>query len=315
MLNTEGTALAAHGFVADDARRWRALGPLEAAVTAYCQEYAERRGAKVVIESWPLWYQTMGHIRDRFPSSMWLYGVRDPRAVWWSAHKSARSDYDGSHALTALIEAERLWAEHGRHMQAAVYRYETVVTDTEREVRRLWTELGVDPDKGWLEYDPARDPHPKRWSWVPNATQAPDRAPLRRWYDQMPAGLQEAITRDAAAFIKAWDYTPACKAGPATLLRKWLNGASITTLKHEGKGAPEDWLRAEFGVAMRALQDTREDIRLGVERINQLMGACEGTASTQEWEMFYLRGVIDGAMTSSEIMGHIANRAIRRIMR
>lgn len=131
-------------------------------------------------------------------------------------------------AMREVIDSTRARAQsHGRHPTEHVLRLEDFVEDPEREVRRIWARLGLDPDEGWHAYRSDMDPMPERWSWIPGATSHPEPRRVHAWRQQMPLAQQRLISDPRAQMMAAWGYDAESAHERQAVVEHFMQGGSL----------------------------------------------------------------------------------------
>lgn len=324
ILHPSGEKAGRHGFSRRDVERWRSLFTItesgenvgiENAIRAIHEEYAARRKARVIVHVDRIWWQVLEELAQYFPGAPCIHVRRDPRGVWWSGQQQFEAgknrDADGRMHMQALMEAEaRLVAAQGKvSLGFCMVRYEDVVHSTEQVIGAVWKFLGVDPAKGWLKHDKNRALHRRRWSAVPNATQAPDPAMVKRWVREMPEPAQAVVSQDSAEFIAAFRYPPTYKNVRLYTVDRWLAGVPLGEID-----GGEDVMRAEFVRLRETFNRMFGDIRSLVETVNARVTELEEQPRSEPWQYDYARGVAHGMLNGNDAIAHIINHATRNMV-
>lgn len=201
-----------HGFSQADAIRWNRLFqselPSNALRTILTEAWAtmrEKTGAKVAGDSWPFYGLHLPVVAEAFPDAKYIYTTRDPRAVYWSG-ETFMGRNQGSWNSRLLLHMDRKAREFFSNRDVYVVQYEELVAHPEAVLKGLWSYLGADPDQGWVDYDVTKDPWPRRWSWIPNATKPLDPSRTKRFEQEMPQSSRRFVDLAAAEYATVWDY-------------------------------------------------------------------------------------------------------------
>jgi hypothetical protein len=322
LLNPESRTWRAHGFTRKQIERWRLLADEpEKLIRAYCDAYAEIRGADIVIESWPFWGRhsegaltALKNLHASFPSWPWICGLRDSRAVAWSTFTS-----------NSLSAATKDMLEMHAGIDVAVHsighpwlpvRYEDLVVDPERCVRQIWRGLGLDPDEGWIEYDPNRDPHPQRWRQIPKSIESIDPAVADRWKTEMPGYQANAVTESMRPYLERYGYDTASRMSTGDVLNAFLSGGPVPELSErriEVSADGIDLLRKELSLAYSIPEQTRMDVQDVLNQIKLEVQERERAPMTMEWERWHEHGQIMAMMHFADTLGHLQNRIVSRM--
>lgn len=203
-----------HGFTREDAERWQrafAEGRPADALRAVLEDAWRRMGGGEIPaaagDSWPYYMPHLPTVLEAFPDAKLIYSTRDPRATYWSG-ETFRGRRNGVLITSQLLEADRRLkavpqANDGRTLAV---RYEKLVEEPAAVLGRIWEFLGVEPGRGWVDYDAERDPWPGRWTWVSNATRPLDPSRIDRWQQEMPAAARRIVGLASAEYCAAYGY-------------------------------------------------------------------------------------------------------------
>lgn len=314
-----------HGFTDEQAARWREMvvhgdgddkhidyEGWRAAMMEMMTDFGERRGATVSGDSWPLYCGHLSMLGSAFPDAKIIFGTRDPRAVFWSGETFEKSKANGAAFLQHLLAYEH---EMRKFREARgnvlVYRYEDLVADPAKVMREVWEFLEVDPGRGWIEYDPERDPFPDRWSWIPNAVDGVDASRIDRWREEMPKEAIRDVSSAAQDYTKRYGYEqwPGNDFPDGELVRRFVSGQKIADLGDDA----ETRIRGQIarmshviGVAMTGIQKMAEAIDTEIEKDID-------SPEPSHWKRWYRFGVGAGKAIVGGMAGQLHNRLLREI--
>lgn len=218
-----------HGFAEVDIRRWAAVWRAEPQATirralrkltgrtylaTSCfrrtmpealADFARRCGASVVGDKWPWYIDHLDDVLAVFPKAYYIYNVRDPRGLWNSAQRF-KGRQRGDELLQRMLDADRGVTPYLDRPNFFALRYEDLVDEPEATCRKLFGFLGCDFDRQYLLYDPAADPYPDRWDWVPEAGEQFNPWHARKWLEQMRPDEIERVSDQAGWFIDKYGY-------------------------------------------------------------------------------------------------------------
>lgn len=217
-----------HGFAAMDIERWsehfrqaasKASGPsdwralqvarestFEAVLPEALCDFAARNGVKAVGDKWCWYIPSLALVRRVFPHARFIYTVRDPRAVWNSGQRF-RERERGDQVLAEQLAQDKLVAPLLCEPAFLTVRYEDLVLHGEQTLDRLHKFLGVRPLTSSLPARPlSEDPHPRRWDWVPEASQPLEPQHVDKWRGQMTSEQADTVTTRSQAFLERYDY-------------------------------------------------------------------------------------------------------------
>ncbi len=243
-----------HGFTSEQVARWRALalrdGPrpspetLRTLVDDVFHAFAAGRPLTAMGDSWPFWLDQARTLLDAFPDARFFYTTRDPRAVYLANDPRGRDRR--AEFLDWLLVRDRIFQTLlANDPRVHVVRYEDLVADPDATMRAAWRFLGVEPSAGWIDYDPARDAHPGRWTWIANATAPLDPSRVSSWEARLTDAERGPVALACRAYARRWGYPDAVPdtAGPADAVRAFLLGASLAELPPGTEGHVRTVLR------------------------------------------------------------------------
>lgn len=229
IFNPDSEKWRRHGFSESDVRRWsriwnaqpqaffrRTLNRLtgNSLFTTSCfrqtmppalADFADRCSASVAGDKWPGYIRYLDTLLSVFPDARIIYNVRDPRALWNSAQRF-KDRRRGDELLNLMLENDERIRPYLERPNFLTVRYEDLVCRTEETVRRMYEFLGCDFSTRYLRYDPQVDPHPDRWSWVPEAGGQIDPSHAFKWKEQVSPAEIEWVTATASSFMDHHGY-------------------------------------------------------------------------------------------------------------
>lgn len=220
-----------HGIHADDQARWRArfapafwpeaahpadvhdaeqVDVLRDVMSEVLDDFGRRLGADVVGDKWPFYTDRLPLLLDAFPDASYVHTVRDPRGQWNSAEQF-RGRGRGWQLLDDLLQRDEVVREAfaGQEARVEIVRYEELLEDPAAVIGRLAAAIGFAPQLPLPDYDPAADPLPRRWNWVPESTRVVDGWHGVKWRASVPRPTVEEIERAAAPYMERHGYEPA----------------------------------------------------------------------------------------------------------
>ena len=241
-------------------------GPPAGVLRAVETTYAERSGAEAWGEKTPDHLQHVPDILHDFPDAVVVAIVRDPRDVCLSL-RGMPWNYD------SLPESALKWRRYARltedfrrdyASQFREVRYEDLLEDPERVVRRILEWIGASFDASVLAYHErqAGPADAQREPWKEKAYQSIDPGNKNKWRDQMAPGERMVVERVAGSMMRAKDYVPQSTTIDAALLVDLgrVLGRTLATIgrrfwrrAHLSDSRPGDytpgWIRAREGDA------------------------------------------------------------------
>lgn len=173
--------------------------------TEVLTDFASRCKVKAVGDKWPFYVMGIHDLISAFPYAKLIYNVRDPRAVWNSG-QNFRGREQGDVILDEMLDADERIQPFFGYPNLITLRYEDMISNPEKELKRLYEFLGCDYSPEYLEYDPAKDPYPQRWNWVPQALGNFDKKHTEKWREQMDSEKIKEITEKSISFIERYNY-------------------------------------------------------------------------------------------------------------
>jgi len=234
------------------------LGDYGALLSRVHGEYARAKGK-------PYWANidiaTLDHmelVNEWLPTARFVQIVRDGRDVALS-HQTmpygSGNIADCAHAWAARVSVN---AKMGRILGPERYcalRFEDLVGDSEKSLRRLCDFLGVAFDGAMLHYGAMVEekiPHDRRWLW-PSLNQPPQVSKLDLWRHAMTRSQRIVFEEIATATLRDWGYETferRPKSARAYLLALWYFVTQGGRLRRLGR---------RLGVARRSLLERRAD--------------------------------------------------------
>ena len=132
------------------------LTALRACSDAIYRRLLEAGGGELLLEKTPAYALVLDFVTRLYPKARYLVLTRHPLAVWSSYVESFfDGDHEVAHAFNPLLERyvppiARLLRE--RPVPLLQLRYEELVREPEREMRRVAAFLGIDFEPGMVEY-------------------------------------------------------------------------------------------------------------------------------------------------------------------
>lgn len=170
-------------------------------------DFGQRCNARMVGDKWPWYIEYLPQVMWAFPKARFIYNVRDPRAVWNSAQRFKGRER-GDELLEEMLARDRAVSPYLGQDNFLTVRYEDLVREPAETCQRLYTFLDCSYSKEYLRYDPAEDPYPERWDWVPQAGESFDPWHTVKWKEHMRPADIERVTQHAARFIETYGYEP-----------------------------------------------------------------------------------------------------------
>lgn len=230
-----------HGFSKEDAMDWQhrfrskpQAQALAEVLGAAWEKMMKASGATVAGDSWNFYAGHLPVVKEAFPKAKFIYPTRDPRAVYWSG-ETFRGRRQGGWNSRLLLELDRKARAFFESHDVYVLKYEELMHHPERVLRDVWSYLGVDPELGYIDYDPKKDLWPARWEWVPSSTKPIDASRVDRWMKEMPADKKRIIDLAAAEYASVWGYPLELADGYSNseFVEAFMAGASLQLLPPE----------------------------------------------------------------------------------
>lgn len=264
-------------------------------------DISKRTGATVLGDSYPFYAHDIDTALGAFPDVKVIYGVRDPRAVWWSAAKhidpvtgKPRGNQAGDHAVHALLMADARM----RQMKAQdpdrifVFKYEDLVTDTRTVMDGIWTFLGVDPSQGYINYSRRKDALPGRWEWVPNATRSIESSRVNAWQDKIESVDAHRIVATTIGMMEHHGYDPKLSGAliAGHLLIAFINGRSLDSFDDEELGR----IRAEVARMHKVVNMSLTGGTIYMQELEKQASAELTALTDKQWLQNYRQGYGNG---------------------
>lgn len=229
IFNPASNSWRKHGFHETDIRRWASIwraqprailrrvlrrftGRTVLATSCFRKtmpeamaDFAQRCGARVVGDKWPRYIDHLGDVLAVFPAGKYIYNVRDPRGLWNSA-QTFRGRQRGDELLRRMLSTDQRIQPYLAQPNFLVLRYEDLVRTPQATCRQLFGFLDCEFSEEYLHYDPATDPFPERWGWVPEAGKQLDPWHTAKWQEQMRPEEIERVSDEASWFIDKYRY-------------------------------------------------------------------------------------------------------------
>jgi hypothetical protein len=229
LFNPASDSWRKHGFAEADVRRWAAIWRTEpqailgrasrkltgrTLLAASCfhrtmpealTDFARRCCASVVGDKWPWYIDHLDDVLAVLAEAHYIYNVRDPRGLWNSAQRF-KGRQRGDELLQRMLDADRRVTPYLDRPNFLTLCYEDLVNEPEVTCRQLFGFLGCDFAREVLFYDPAVDPYPNRWDWVPEAGEQFNPWHARKWLEQMHPDEIERVSDQASWFIEKYGY-------------------------------------------------------------------------------------------------------------
>jgi hypothetical protein len=112
----------------------------------------------------------------------------------------------GDHFLTRMLDTDSQVDTYLQQFDSLTIRYEDLLSQPEKTSRDLYEFLRCEFSSKYLLYNPANDPYPQRWTWIPEATNQIDRRHADKWQYQLSAKEIAKVTDRAGWFIDKYGY-------------------------------------------------------------------------------------------------------------
>ena len=219
-------------------------------------------------------------VRRHHPDAKFIHLVRDGRDVAVSARRSVFNHFHPHYVGRLWGEQQRAAIDLARRLPAEsmiVVRYEDLLDDPAREVRRVCGFINEDYSDALLDYfrsDEARSlaTHSRSWENVDKPVLKANRSRYKR---ELSAGEIEAFERQAFEELKHFGYSPENNEarlkrdpGGATLLRYWIQENALwglETVKSLGsdRNAPRRLRKSLFVLKLRLALTVRRELASG----------------------------------------------------
>ncbi|MAT05764.1 MAG: hypothetical protein CL424_12070 [Acidimicrobiaceae bacterium] len=166
--------------------------------------FGENLNARFVGEKWPYYSSYIELMLEAFPDAIFVYNVRDPRAVWNSG-QTFRDRRAGDKILNDMIEADhRIRAVLDNRF--VTFRYEDLIVDPGETMQRIAAKVGFRFEREALKYDESTDRLSDRWNWVPTAKGDLNRELTEKWRDEMTIDQQRQVRDRCSEFLQHYGY-------------------------------------------------------------------------------------------------------------
>jgi Sulfotransferase family len=197
----------------DDVRTWLAARPpsIAAMLEGLTVQHAARRGKARWVEKTPRHLLEIAAIRRSWPDAYIVRIVRDPRDV---ALSLAAMPFAGGTLVSNLVRIDtddRASRDHFRSdSRSLTLRYEDLVTEPERELRRVCEMVGEAFDPAMLDPRPAAEAVAGEHEWWKGGVSGPlDASRVGRWRREMPAAERRFAGVHLAALLREHGYEDA----------------------------------------------------------------------------------------------------------
>ena len=197
----------------DDVRTWLAERPpsIAAMLESLTVQHAERRGKVRWVEKTPRHLLEIPALRASWPDAYLVRIVRDPRDV---ALSLAAMPFAGGTLVSNLV---RIDADDRASRdafdgdpRAITLRYEDLVTEPERELRRVCEAVGETFDPRMLDPRPAAGAVAGEHEWWKEGVTGPlDASRVGRWRREMPAAERRFAGVHLAGYLREHGYAEA----------------------------------------------------------------------------------------------------------
>lgn len=197
-----------HGFRKTQRLKWHQhilkTGDYREPINEAMDNFGKRCRAEMVGDSWILYLKHIEKIVEMFPDAIYIYNVRDPRAVYNSGETFLKRKF-GAKILNAMLTFDKIFEENKHRMSCnIVLKYEGLITNTEQTMSQIYSCLGFDYDPEYLEYDVKKDKYPKRWGVV--AHPEIDAFHIDKWRENLTVAKVEEIETIAGDFMDKYGY-------------------------------------------------------------------------------------------------------------
>ena len=204
------------GLTESDVRAWLASRPpsLASLLGSLTEQRAARAGRRRWVEKTPRHLEVPDLIAATWPGARIVRIVRDPRDA---AVSLTRVPFGTPSLLTNLSVLARMneagAAFYRTSAQALTVRYEDLIAEPERELRRLCGFVGEAYDAAMIDgrEGASRIAAEHEW-WKGDATGPLDRSRIGQWRSEMPAEVQHYAALNLGAFIEEHGYGQAAPA-------------------------------------------------------------------------------------------------------
>jgi hypothetical protein len=199
-----------YGVTQEDIRTWLATRPPSVAVMleALTVQLARQQGSRRWVEKTPRHLEVPELITDAWPDARIVRIVRDPRDAAVSLTKVPFGTPSLLTNLSVLARMNEAAADFYRESsQAMTVRYEDLVAEPERELRRICGFVGEDYEPGMVEERASATglAAEHEW-WKGDATGPLDRSRSGRWVDEMPPEVQHYAALNMGDILEEHGY-------------------------------------------------------------------------------------------------------------
>jgi hypothetical protein len=201
------------GLTPDEVRTWLALRPpsIAAMLESLTVQHAERHGKARWVEKTPRHLLEIPALRAAWPDAALVRIVRDPRDV---ALSLTAMPFAGGTLVSNIVridDDDRASRDaFGDDPRATTLRYEDLVTEPERELRRLCEAVGETFDAGMLDPAGAARSVAGEHEWWKQGVSGPlDRSRIGRWRREMPSAERRFAGLHLADYLREHRYDDA----------------------------------------------------------------------------------------------------------
>ena len=199
-----------YDLTAEDIRAWLAARPpsLATMLESLTEQRAQRRGARRWVEKTPRHLEVPELITTTWPDARIVRIVRDPRDAAVSLTKVPFGTPSLLTNLSVLARMNEAAADFYRESaQALTVRYEDLVAEPERELRRICEFVGEAYEPAMLDdRSGATGVAAEHEWWKGDATGPIDRSRSGRWADEMPAEVQRYVALNMGDVLEEHGY-------------------------------------------------------------------------------------------------------------
>ena len=196
------TKVAVDGELVDQIRTASGFGRI---VGEVFEDFGATMEASIVGDKWPWYHNQLETVIEAFPDAKIIYNVRDPRGVWNSG-ETFRDRKRGQEILEGMLKADENVRRFAQNHDVFTFRYEDLITDTQRVMREIGQFVGFSFEPAALAYVPGEDPLPNRWNWVPTAVGDLDPTLTTKWRREMSPEEQAHVTETCRTYLDRYEY-------------------------------------------------------------------------------------------------------------
>lgn len=190
------------------------------------QQFARKRGVRVVGEKTPNHVLYLPTLYEFFPEARFIHVVRDARAVvnsWRSVPWASGRRWRDAEVWVEYVAAGRA-AESWLGASLYAVRFERLVQAPESVLRRLcqMLELAFDPAMLAFHEQAPQVVNVEREPWKTNVTKPIDSSVAGRWRQQLRPGEVAEVEAVAADEMRNWGYAPESAAWQRAVIRATL---------------------------------------------------------------------------------------------